>query len=331
MTTLRDVARRAGVSIATVSYVLNGTRPVSPEVEARVWEAVAALQYRPNRVARGLRRKRTHVLGLIVPDSANPFFAEIARGLEDLSFAHDYSLILCNSDGDPAKEQRYLGVLIEQQVDGIALVSAGAAPAHLAILQQRGIPFVVVDREISGLAADCVLADNFQGGYLATWHLLERGHRRIACITGPPDLTSSADRVRGYRHAMAEAGIELLEEWVYRGDFRAESGYHAARFFLQLPPSIRPTAIFACNDLMAIGAMRAIGEVGLSIPHDISLVGFDDIILAAYVIPPLTTVAQPTYEMGRMAGELLLSRIQDRTRPPARHLLPVRLIVRRST
>ncbi len=331
MATLRDVARRAGVSTATVSYVLNGTRPVSPEVEARVWEAVAALQYRPNRVARGLRRKRTHVLGLIVPDSANPFFAEIARGLEDLSFAHDYSLILCNSDGDPVKEQRYLGVLIEQQVDGIALVSAGATPAHLTILQQRGIPFVVVDRELSGLAADCVLADNFQGGYLATRHLLERGHRRIACITGPSDLTPSADRVRGYRQAMAEVGIEPLEDWVCRGDFRAESGYHAARFFLQLSPSIRPTAIFACNDLMAIGAMRAIGEAGLSIPQDIALVGFDDIVLAAYVIPPLTTVAQPTYEMGRVAGELLLRRIQDRARPPTRHLLPVRLIVRRST
>lgn len=330
MATLRDVARRAGVSIATVSYVLNGTRPVSPEVEARVWEAVAALQYRPNRLARGLRRKRTHVLGLIVPDNANPFFAEIARGLEDISFAHDYSLILCNSDGDPSKEQRYLGVLIEQQVDGIALVSASATPAHLTILRERGIPFVVVDRDLPGLEADCVLADNFQGGYLATWHLLNRGHRRIACITGPSDLTPSADRVRGYQKAMEEAGIEPLEVWVYRGDFRAESGYHAARFFLSLPLPIRPTAIFACNDLMAIGAMRAIGEAGLSIPQDIALVGFDDIVLASYVIPPLTTVAQPTYEMGRLAGELLLRRIQARGRPPARHLLPVRLIVRHS-
>lgn len=331
MATLRDVARRAGVSIATVSYVLNGTRSVSPEVEARVWEAVAALGYRPNRLARGLRRKRTHVLGLIVPDSANPFFAEIARGLEDLSFAHDYSLILCNSDGDPAKEQRYLGVLIEQQVDGIALVSARATPVHLTILQERGIPFVVVDRDLPGLEADCVLADNFQGGYLATRHLIDRGHRRIACITGPSDLTPSADRVRGYQKAMEEAGIEPLELWIHRGDFRAESGYHAARLFLSLPPSIRPTAIFACNDLMAIGAMRAIGEAGLSIPQDIALVGFDDIVLASYVIPSLTTVAQPTYEMGRLAGELLLRRIQARGCPPARRLLPVRLIVRHST
>lgn len=331
MATLRDVARRAGVSIATVSYVLNGTRPVSLEVEARVREAAAALQYRPNRLARGLRRKRTHVLGLIVPDSANPFFAEVARGLEDLSFAHDYSLILCNSDGDPIKEQRYLGVLIEQQVDGIALVSVSATPAHLAILQERGIPFVVVDRDLPGLEADCVLADNFQGGYGATRHLLDRGHRRIACITGPSDLTPSADRVRGYQKAMEEAGIEPLEIWIRRGDFRAESGYHAARFFLSLPPAIRPTAIFACNDLMAIGAMRAIGEAGLRIPQDIALVGFDDIALAAYVIPPLTTVAQPTYEMGRLAGELLLRRIQAGGRPPARYLLPVRMVVRHST
>ncbi len=331
MATLRDVARRAGVSIATVSYVLNGTRPVSPEVEARVWEAVATLRYRPNRLARGLRRKRTHVLGLIVPDSANPFFAEIARGLEDLSFAHDYSVILCNSDGDPVKEQRYLGVLIEQQVDGIALVSACATPVHLAVLRERGIPFVVVDRDLPGLEADCVLADNFQGGYLATRHLLERGHQRIACIAGPSDLTPSADRARGYWKAMEEAGIEPLKIWIRRGDFRAESGYHVARDFLSLPPAIRPTAIFACNDLMAIGAMRAIGEAGLSIPHDIALVGFDDIVLASYVIPPLTTVAQPTYEMGRLAGELLLRRIQTRSGPSARYLLPVRLIVRHST
>ncbi len=331
MATLRDVARRAGVSIATVSYVLNGTRSVSPEVEARVREAVRALQYRPNRLARGLRRKRTHVIGLVVPDSANPFFAEIARGMEDLSFAHDHSVILCNSDGDPAKEQRYLGVLIEQQVDGIALVSAHATPAHLSMLRQRRIPFVVVDRDLPGLEADCVLADNFQGGYLATRHLLERGHRRIACIAGPSELTPSADRVRGYRRALEEAGIRPREVWVQRGDFRAESGYEAARFFLSLPAKVRPTAIFACNDLMAIGAMRAIGEAGLSIPDDIALVGFDDILLASYVIPPLTTVAQPTYEMGRMAGDLLLRRLGEPDRPPARLILPVRLVVRQST
>ncbi len=331
MATLRDVARRAGVSIATVSYVLNGTRSVSPEVEARVREAVRALQYRPNRLARGLRRKRTHVIGLVVPDSANPFFAEIARGMEDLSFAHDHSVILCNSDGDPAKEQRYLGVLIEQQVDGIALVSAHATPAHLSMLRQRRIPFVVVDRDLPGLEADCVLADNFQGGYLATRHLLERGHRRIACIAGPSELTPSADRVRGYRRALEEAGIRPREVWVQRGDFRAESGYEAARFFLSLPAKVRPTAIFACNDLMAIGAMRAIGEAGLSIPDDIALVGFDDILLASYVIPPLTTVAQPTYEMGRIAGDLLLRRLGEPDRPPARLILPVRLVVRQST
>ncbi len=331
MATLRDVARRAGVSIATVSYVLNGTRSVSPEVEARVREAVRALQYRPNRLARGLRRKCTHVIGLVVPDSANPFFAEIARGLEDLSFAHDHSVILCNSDGDPAKEQRYLGVLIEQQVDGIALVSVRSTPAHLSMLRQRGIPFVVVDRDLPGLEADCVLADNFQGGYLATRHLLERRHRRIACITGPSELTPSADRVRGYRKALEEAGIRPPEVWVRRGDFRAESGYEAARFFLGLPAEVRPTAIFACNDLMAIGAMRAIGEAGLSIPDDIALVGFDDILLASYVIPPLTTVAQPTYEMGRMAGDLLLRRLGEPDRPPARLILPVRLVVRQST
>ena len=330
MATLREVARRAGVSIATVSYVLNGTRRVRPEVEARVWEAVAALGYRPNRVARGLRRRRTHVLGLIVPDSANPFFAEVARGLEDASFAAEYRLILCNSDGDPLKEQRYLEVLLEQRVDGIALVSASAAPLHLSTLQASGVPFVVVDRDLPGLEADCVLADNLQGGYLATRHLLERGHRRIACITGPSDLTPSADRVRGYRQAMAEAGIEPPDLWIRRGDFRAESGYQAARFFLSLPPGLRPTAIFACNDLMAIGALRAIGEAGLAVPRDIALVGFDDITLAAYVIPPLTTVAQPTYEMGRLAGELLIQRIQERGRPPARPPLPVRLVVRQS-
>ncbi len=329
MATIRDVARQAGVSVTTVSHVVNETRYVSDELRQRVLAAMAKLNYQPNALARSLRRKQTHTLGMILPDSANPFFAEVARSIERASFARGYSTILCNSDGDLDKELVYANVLMEKQVDGIIFVAAGLSTEHIQAILDRQSPVVVVDRDLPDVEVDAVLCDNLGGGYTATQHLIQLGHRRIGCITGPSDVTPSAERVMGYRRALAEHGLPLDETLICRGDFQFASGAAAMRYFLSLPEP--PTAVFACNDLMAVGAISAATELWRRVPEEIGVVGFDDVALASFSNPPLTTVAQPKHELGELAIELLLARIADRESPPQRRLLPTRLVVRRSS
>lgn len=327
--TMEDVAERAGVSVTTVSHVINRTRPVSEELRTRVLAAMDELGYRPNLLARSLRRGRTHTIGMILPDNVNPFFAEVARGVEDTAFGQGYSVVICNTDGDLDKESFYASLLAEKRMDGIIFVAAGGSAEQVRALQDRGMLVVVVDRELPEVAVDQVLTDNAHGGYLATRHLIELGHRRIGCITGPSDVTPSAERVTGYRRALEEAGIPIDERIIVRGDFQCESGYRVAQHLLTLAQP--PTAIFACNDLMAIGAISAAVSLGYRIPEDISVVGFDDIRLSSYTNPPLTTVHQPIYEIGVLATTILLERMKDRTMPPSRRVLETHLIVRQST
>jgi LacI family transcriptional regulator len=327
--TIRDVAARAGVSPTTVSHVINATRPVSLGVQARVEAAMAELGFQPNALARSLRRKRTHTVGLIVPDSANPFFAEIGRGIEDTSFANGYSVMLCNSDGDPGRELLYMDLLAQKQVDGILLVPTGNQVQLAATLRTRNLPVVVIDRDVPGDPLDRAHIDNVAGGYLATRHLLDLGHRIIGYIGGPPHLSPAPDRSAGYRHALEEAGILVDPQLVAGGNFRDEGGYDGAAALLALP--LRPTAIFAGNDLMAIGALAAACERGVQVPEELSVVGFDDIHLARYLNPPLTTVAQPKYELGVIAAELLIARLAQPDLPPARRLLQAQLVIRQST
>jgi len=326
---MRDVAERAGVSVTTVSHVINETRPVSDELRQRVLAAIDELGYQPNVLARSLRRGETHTIGMIVPDSANPFFAELARGIEDTSFEHGYNLILCNSDGDLDKELIYADVLTEKQVDGILFVAAGVSTDHIRALQERRIPVVIVDREIPDVSVDQVLTDNARGGWLATRHLLELGHRCIGCITGPSDVTPSAERVTGYRQALSEGGIPVDEVLIVKGDFQYESGYRAARQILARDDP--PTAIFTCNDLMAVGAISAAVEMGCQVPVNLSVVGFDDVRLASFANPPLTTIVQPKYEMGVLATTMLLERMRNHDIPPRRRLLDTSLLIRQST
>ncbi len=326
---MRDVAARAGVSVTTVSHVINETRPVSDELRRRVLAAMDELGYQPNRLARSLRRGQTHTIGMIIPDSANPFFAEVARGVEDTSFENGYSLILCNSDGDLDKELLYTNVLTEKRVDGILFVAAGLSTDRILDLQHQKTPLVVVDRDLPDAAVDSVLTDNAQGGWLATRHLIELGHRRIACITGPSDLTPSADRVTGYRRAMREEGIPIDEALIVKGDFQYDSAYRASIQLLQMQDP--PTAIFACNDLMAVAVMRAALEQGQRVPDDLSVVGFDDVRLAAFANPPLTTIAQPKHEIGAVAATMLLKRMQNHERPAHRQVFETSLVIRKST
>lgn len=330
MPTIKDVARLAGVSTATVSHVINETRYVSAELRERVLRAMEALNYRPNVLAQGLRRGETHTIGLVVPDNANPFFAEVSRVVEDVGFDRGYSVILCNTGDDLERERVYIDVLIAKQVDGIIFIAAGDHHEHLAELTSANVPLVLADRDVKQSRADVVLVNNEQGGYRATRHLLDLGHQRIGCIGGPSEATPSADRVKGHERALREVGVSVHRELVVQGDFRYKGGEEAADRLLGLASP--PSAIFACNDLMAIGTLRAIREAGLRVPEDISVVGYDDIPLASAVSPPLTTVAQPVTELATISTELLLSRIEDGTpRDLERIVLDTDLVIRDSS
>ncbi len=330
MTTIREVAQRAGVSYATVSHVINNTRFVSDETRARVQQAMSELNYRPNAIARSLRNGRTNSIGMILPDSSNPYFAEIGRAIEDEAFNHGYSIILCNMELDPDKENFYVDVLIKKQVDGIIFVATGDQLPLLDILRSYHIPVVMIDRDLPEVEVDTIITDNPLGGYLATRHLLELGHRRIACITGPSsNITPSAGRITGYRRALEEAGISYEDKIVRLGDFHPRSGMEITDQFLREPNP--PTAIFACNDLMALGAIRAARKAGLQVPDELSIVGFDNIDLANYTNPPLTTISQEQSHLGVWATQTLVRRITGAHLPYLKETLPTRLIEREST
>lgn len=326
---MRDVAHHASVSISTVSHVVNDTRAVSDKTRHRVLAAMKTLGYKPNALAQNLRRQQTFSFGMIVPDSANPFFAEVARGIEDTSFEQHYSVILCNTDGDVDKQAAHTDLLIKNQVAGILFVAAGISTELVEDLQARQVPLVVVDREVPDVVVDTVLTNHLQGGRLATQHLLDLGHRRIACISGGSDLFPSAERLIGYQQILQENAIPFDESLVLRGDFQYESGYRAAQQLLALAD--RPTAVFASNDLMAVGVISAASQLGLRVPQDLSVVGFDDIRLASFTNPPLTTIAQSTYEIGVIAARMLLDRVQNSGAPPRTRRLDTKLVIRQST
>jgi len=326
---MKDVARRAGVSVATVSHVINETRYVTEELRIKVLEAMEELSYHPNVLARSLRQGVTHTIGLVVPDNSNPFFAEMARAAETIGFQNGYSVILCNSDKNVERETTYVQVLIAKQVDGIIFIATGSNVSNLHELTKLGIPVVVADRDIPQTLADVVLVNNEQGGYEATRYLLSLGHRRIAALAFPMIPSASIERVRGYKRALNEAGIPFRDEWIVYGTDSYSGGEAAMTHLLRLPEP--PTAVFAYNDVMAIGAYRAIHRAGLQIPRDMSIVGFDNIGLASAVVPALTTVAQPIADLAARSMQLLLERIRDKTnRPGQRVILDTALMVRES-
>jgi LacI family transcriptional regulator len=329
MATIREVAESAGVSYATVSHVINNTRVVTQETRERVLAAMSALNYRPNALARSLRQGKSNTLGLVLPDSANPFFAEISRSIEDAAFKKGYSVFLCNTELDTQRELFYVDVLSKKQVDGIIFVAAGDQADSLDFLLRQNMPVVMIDRDLPNVEVDAVLTDHQLGGFLATQHLIQLGHTRIACIAGPSSITPSAERLTGYRKALEEAGLSYDERLIIRGDYHAQSGMDITHSILKLEP--RPTAIFALNDLMALGALRAAAEAGFSVPRDLAVVGYDDLELARFTNPPLTTIAQPKKEIGAQAVNLLVDRMALKSRLPSRLVLAPELIIRRST
>ncbi|MBF8194344.1 LacI family DNA-binding transcriptional regulator, partial [Nonomuraea sp. K274] len=295
MPTIYDVAREAGVSAATVSRVLNGARTVDPAMVARVLTAVRELGYRPNAVARNLRRNRTTLWAVIISDIGNPFFTATVRGIEDVAQQAGYSVVLCNSDEDPAKEETYVAAALSEQMAGVIIASAGSVKAARSLLDSP-IPVVAIDRELPRGTVDTVVVDNEAGARTATEHLVAAGYRWIACITGPEGVSTADLRLRGYAAALPGEPV------VVRTDFREQGGYRAMSSLLA--SSERPDAVFVANNLMTVGALRCLADHRVDVPREMGLVGFDEIPWADLVRPSLTTVTQPTYELGRMAARL---------------------------
>jgi len=326
---IKEVAEKAGVSVSTVSHVINGTRYVSDELSEKVLSAMERLNYKPNLVARSLRRKQTNSMGLIVADISNPFFSEMARHVEYLANLQNYSVILCNSGGDAAKEEFYIHRLQELQVDGIIVVSSSIQPSRLNKLMDKDIPLILVDMEYPGYEIDSISVDNIQGGEIAVNHLIELGHCKIACIAGLREYSPSEGRLDGYRLALRKAGIELDESLIFLGDFSIANGFSAAQKILAMENP--PTAIFASCDLIAIGAMRAAFNMGIQIPKDLSIIGFDDIFISQFINPTLTTVKQPIIEMADEAVNCLMDRMRDPEKMVRSIRVNVGLIDREST
>ncbi|MDY7578782.1 LacI family DNA-binding transcriptional regulator [Herbaspirillum sp. RTI4] len=329
MATIKQVARLAGVSFTTVSHVINDTRPVSAAARARVLAAVEQLHYVPSALARSLKSQHTGTIGLIIPNNTNPYFSEVALGIEDYCYRAGYSVILCNFGDDPARQRNYLNVLLGKRCDGLIMAALGQADGEL--LHTKKIPVVLLDRAPRGHAFDAVDVDHVAGGMLAAQHLLELGRHRIACIGGPEDILLSRQRIEGVHIALEQAGLHLASALCRNADFTSMGGYQQASSLLCLPPLQRPDAIFCCNDLMAIGVLRAAAEAGIAVPQALAVVGFDDIDLAQFVHPALTSVSQNARALGRMTAQCLLARIADPDLPLQQHRIMPQLHVRASS
>ncbi len=310
MPTVRDVAREAEVSIATVSHVINGTRYVSPELEKRVRAAMSALDYQPDQIARSLRTQRTNTVGLIISDISNPFFALVARGVETAAAETGFNVIISNTDEDLNKERQYIDVLYERRIDGMLIAPTGGTDKQLKQLVKRNVPLVFVDRKAHGIHADAVLSDNVTGARELTTHLLSYGHRRIGLILGVEGTSANDERRSGFFKAFEEQGLEVDESLMVRGDFRVQGGIRACHELLDLPHP--PTAVFSLNNLTAIGVLCAINERNMTYPDDISVVSFDSPWWMDHVLKPrLTYVKQEPYRIGYEAMTRLAHVIQS--------------------
>ncbi|MGZ3675318.1 MAG: LacI family DNA-binding transcriptional regulator [Ktedonobacterales bacterium] len=328
---IKDLGRLAGVHPSTVARVLNGDprQRVSDDVREKILELAAEHGYRTNRLARSLRTKRSSVIGALIPDIANPFFALMFRGIEDALAERDLSAILANTDDDAAREDRGVAMLQGRQVDGLILATARRHDPTIERLSQGRIPFVLVNRHTEPITPNAVVPADYYGAMTAVAHLIGLGHRRIAHIAGSDEMSTGATRRNGYRDALERHDITSDPDLLITGSYREPGGYAAMRHLLTLPDP--PTAVFAVNDLAAAGAIRAIREAGMDVPGDISVVGFNDLSTVASTVPSLTTLQLPVQEMGAAAAERLLAQILDGTAPTEPAILPVTLIVRGST
>ncbi|ENY72748.1 substrate-binding domain-containing protein [Aeromonas diversa] len=329
MATIKDVAARAGVSISTVSHVLNHTRRVSEDATQKVLEAVAELNYAPNSVARSLKVNSTKTIGMLVTTSANPFFAEVVQGVEAYCFEQGYSLILCNTENQPPRQRHYLRMLMEKRVDGLLVLGTDIDSTLRDMLRSyKNVPQVVLDWGTECDFANVINDNARSGASMATRYLVEQGHTDIACITGQLGKQTTQQRLDGVRDALGEHGLTLAEARIFEGDYESQSGFDQMKHILALNP--RPTAVFAFDDPMAIGAICAAWEAGVKVPDEISVVGYDDVEMARFSSPPLTTIRHPKAELGQMAVQQLMGRIRNKELSVESFTVEPELIIRHS-
>ncbi|AEC17541.1 substrate-binding domain-containing protein [Gallibacterium anatis] len=308
MATMKDIARIAKVSTSTVSHVINNTRYVSDEIREKIMKVVNELNYTPSAVARSLKVKETKTLGMLVTATSNPFFAEVVSGVEQYCNQHHYNLIISSIDGNEQRLQQNIQTLIQKQVDGLLLMYSDTRHAMVEQLNLN-LPIVVMDWWPTELNADKIYENSEFGAYLATKTLIEQGHKNIAIITGKLDKSLAHNRLLGYQKALQDAHLPINPDWIIESHFDFEGGVEGMKKLLQITP--RPTAVFACSDTIAVGVYQVAWQQGLRIPQDISVIGYDNIMLAQYLTPPLTTIHQPKAELGKLAVETLLERIKS--------------------
>lgn len=331
--TLKELARRAGVHASTVSRVANGdpSLRIAPGTRERIEALLRETQYRPNGIARSLKLRQSFVLGVIVPDVTNPVFAAMFRGIEDAALPRGYCVVLCNTDGSPDRERSQLQLLLERRVDGFVLASAYLNDANVHRLHARRVPHVLVNRYSDERRDAFVGSDDQAGAQLATQHLIELGHVRIGHLSGPRGVSTSVLRLRGFQSALAAAGLSFEPDLVVESGYMEAGGLRAAERLLSLPPVRRPTAVFAVNDLAAQGLYTAARRLGLRIPQDVAVAGYNDIPQASWLDPPLTTIQVPVQEMGMVAAGILVDQVETGQLSPRRIIFAPQLVVRRST
>jgi LacI family transcriptional regulator len=329
--TMRDVARLAGVSTSTVSAVLNASVPVSAARKKRVMDAMAALDYHPDAIARGLKTGKTNAIGVVVPDITNAFYPEVVRGVEDAARRAGYAVLLCDSNENAANEDAHLVTLFSRRVDGVLLACCANSTAYATMVRRR-FPMVFVDRIPPAATEGTVSSDNVQAGYAATRHLLELGHERIAMLAGNTALSPHHDRLEGFRKAMQESHLPIRDEYLACGELQIQNGIEATQRLLKL--TAPPTAIMVSNNKLLLGVLQSLDENRIPVPQQVSILGFDDFIWNRYFSPSITSIAQSTYEMGRRSFELLLQIMHRKKgdRLPEKHIrLAVELRLRNST
>lgn len=328
--TIKDIAKKASVSVATVSHVINETRFVSEDLKNRVLKVMEETDYHPNLMAGSLRRKRTKTIGLIVPDNSNPVYAELSKAVENILFSSDLTLMLCNSEHDIKKEIRCIDTLRTKSIDGLIIIPASSQASHINKAGKNGLPVVVLDRPLSNLKTDAIFIDHFQGVFDATEYLIKLGHKRIAYIDKKYDLPHKFVRLTGFNKALKKHGIKKYKKFYTEAGVSYQDGGAAMERLLKTNP--KPTAVLAFDDVIAMAALRTIKDYGLSVPDDVSVIGFDDMPLCSFTVPRLTTVYYPRHEMAEIACKTLSERIEgSNSRDINRIVLPVHLVLREST
>ncbi|MBE4429806.1 substrate-binding domain-containing protein [Vibrio parahaemolyticus] len=330
MATMKDIAKLAGVSTSTVSHVINKTRFVSEEISERVNNAAKELNYyAPSALARSLKVNRTKTIGMLVTTSTNPFFGEVVKGVERSCYYKGYSLILCNTEGDNERMRQSINTLLQKRVDGLILMCSSLEGERIDVFERYpDIPVVVMDWGPMLFTSDKIQDNSLRGGYLAAKYLIDCGHTEIGCITGPLIKHQAQMRYEGYKRAMNEAGLEFNANWIIESDFECEGGYQA--FKKMAERGTLPSSIFVSNDMMAMGVINAANELSIKVPDDLSIIGYDDIHIAKFMSPSLTTIHQPKYRLGQAAVETLVRRLDDKSNEAQVVQLEPTLVVRNS-